>query len=811
MKIQIRILFIVIITLFLYLPLLAQEGNDYVYFKNFVRHTNGQSCTHVPPLTSFTVYLNNDQSRILTENAPRWDTGGDPNIPGNGTFGVELGNFRDPAIQVGDSVFISFCCTNTGQQGILKSMIPSIPWYYFPSFLTLQAQNMPPAPQNIILIRDSLTAYRHLSWASYPGVTVKIYRRAYSDTLTDGRPRMLYELVVSGITENSYTDTTCLPNERYGYILYMVSNEGIMSPHSEEVNENPYVYPGLDLTIKYIARLPRIPYVWGSENPAVEGWPAVNSPVTWRAVIKNWADSSLTHVGYWWTLDGVKVDSGDVSIAAQDTAVVDFPWTWTFERHTLRFILDPENVIAEEEEENNDLLIYTNAITAGFYVEQSVYNYFHQYQKDLGVGSNCWEDWAHRHIEKWNAMFAAAIYPDSPQGVLDRIRLDKITVVPDGALPLAGGLPSNNPNLNDRNVDLQWGFNVELLNGNFYGDHTTVSMNNPFYFEGSLLHELGHARYLIDLYGMNVHDNGSGNTVGIMENGQLIVGTPYMPRMGDAVYLTPFRGLMNGQYTWVDEYSTAALNLIAGHRATYGNYNAPGNIGVFMQDLPSQNYLVIKDDVGNVLSGADVKVFRANPQAGVWYGKYYDNIPDLHVTADSNGVVALSRCPFSATGTIVHTYGHSNSVLIIRAEHAGKIGYGFLEVTAFNMEYWRGHTAVGNYEMSFTLVDPTTLAGDKDISLPEKFVLYQNFPNPFNPGTQIRFKLTEKTEIEVIIYNTLGEKVKTLIAREKRPAGTYSVWWHGDNDAGYPVASGIYFATLRNSHWQHTIKMMLLQ
>ena len=71
--------------------LLSQTENDYIYFKNFVRHVTGEICEHIPPATSYTAYLNGDESRVLIENSPRWSSGTEPNIPGNGTFGVELG------------------------------------------------------------------------------------------------------------------------------------------------------------------------------------------------------------------------------------------------------------------------------------------------------------------------------------------------------------------------------------------------------------------------------------------------------------------------------------------------------------------------------------------------------------------------------------------------------------------------------------------------------------------------------------------------------------------------------------------------
>ncbi|MDZ7413504.1 MAG: hypothetical protein ONB15_08210, partial [candidate division KSB1 bacterium] len=61
---------------------------QWVYFRNFVSHADGQFCRHKAPEATFTVFLNGDESRILLDNAPRWDVGGDPNIDGKGTFGI---------------------------------------------------------------------------------------------------------------------------------------------------------------------------------------------------------------------------------------------------------------------------------------------------------------------------------------------------------------------------------------------------------------------------------------------------------------------------------------------------------------------------------------------------------------------------------------------------------------------------------------------------------------------------------------------------------------------------------------------------
>jgi hypothetical protein len=75
---------------------------------------------------------------------------------------------------------------------------------------------------------------------------------------------------------------------------------------------------------------------------------------------------------------------------------------------------------------------------------------------------------------------------------------------------------------------------------------------------------------------------------------------------------------------------------------------------------------------------------------------------------------------------------------------------------------------------------------------PEKINLYQNYPNPFNPTTTIQFKLPEKSDVSLRIYDISGKLVKTLIDEEK-DAGYHSVIWDGTGDDGASVNSGVYF------------------
>jgi hypothetical protein len=790
--------------LFFCVLLLLQRANaqttshDSLYYRNFVYHQDGTLCNHLAPQTSFTFFLNRNMNAVVTENAPRWSPSVDANIDGKGTFGVELANFSNPSMKIGDSIFVLFTCKQTNQQGLLADAIPSIPWVRFPLGLHMSPIAVPDFPQNVVLQADS-NKVRTLTWLPTLSLTYSVYRRNLQDTLGD-YPRKMYIRIAVHISGNTYRDTSALKDKYYGYILFAESASGAMSAHSAEVQDATPAGYGDDLDVGWIARLPRYNYEWGSTNPDIDGWPYIGQTVTWQVNVKSWFLNDLNGVQYKWYLDGVQVDSGSINISAGALVTVNLPWIWTFTRHEIKFVIDPNNHFQEEEEQNNELMVYTNAIAAGFYVEQSTYNYFRRYQKELRVHSNSWEDWAQRHVKRWNQMFASAVFPESPNGVIDRIRLDNITIVPDKALPLAGGLATNNPNLNDRSVDLQWGFTAEGIQGSFYANHISPTDNNAFYFEGSLLHELGHARYLIDVYGFNVQDNGTGNTVAIKENGSLVVGTLLMSKN----YYTPMTGLMNGQYTYVDRYSAAAMNLIAGHRAVKGNYNAPDNIGIFMDDLPSQNRLTLKDAEGNIIPNANLKVYRAAGQAGVWYGKYFDDTPDMQLASDSAGRVLLGRCPFSSTGTITHDYGYSNAVIILRVAAGSKVGYAFFESLWMNLQYWGGHTSLGEYELQVSMMTTSSVARIAPI-LPVDFTLKQNYPNPFNNSTNFEVSVGNQTVVKVEIFDLLGKKVAELL-NEKLEPGTYRLPWDASN-----VPSGVYFTRMTAGNFVQTKRAVLIK
>ncbi len=90
--------------------------------------------------------------------------------------------------------------------------------------------------------------------------------------------------------------------------------------------------------------------------------------------------------------------------------------------------------------------------------------------------------------------------------------------------------------------------------------------------------------------------------------------------------------------------------------------------------------------------------------------------------------------------------------------------------------------------------------------LPVTSVLHQNYPNPFNPVTAIGYRLSAVSDVELSIFNTLGQKVVTLV-NESQPAGAYMVNWDAGN-----MASGVYiYSLMTNSGSVKTRKMILIK
>ena len=105
------------------------------------------------------------------------------------------------------------------------------------------------------------------------------------------------------------------------------------------------------------------------------------------------------------------------------------------------------------------------------------------------------------------------------------------------------------------------------------------------------------------------------------------------------------------------------------------------------------------------------------------------------------------------------------------------------------------------------------LLSRRDLPVPKETVLLANYPNPFNPETWIPYQLAKPAEVKVSIYSADGKLVRTLDLGQV-PAGVYSekdraAYWDGQNAQGEPVASGVYFYTLKAGDFSATRKMVI--
>ena len=97
-------------------------------------------------------------------------------------------------------------------------------------------------------------------------------------------------------------------------------------------------------------------------------------------------------------------------------------------------------------------------------------------------------------------------------------------------------------------------------------------------------------------------------------------------------------------------------------------------------------------------------------------------------------------------------------------------------------------------------------------STPMEFALHQNFPNPFNPDTTIKYELAESADVTLQIYNVLGQVVRTLVSAESQVPGRYQIRWNGMDENGVSVSSGVYFYRLSaEGKFQDVRKLMLLK
>ena len=125
-----------------------------------------------------------------------------------------------------------------------------------------------------------------------------------------------------------------------------------------------------------------------------------------------------------------------------------------------------------------------------------------------------------------------------------------------------------------------------------------------------------------------------------------------------------------------------------------------------------------------------------------------------------------------------------------------------------------GRIPDGNDEWGFMLPTPgfsnTDLSIFMNARIPEDFHLFQNFPNPFNPSTVIRYALPKDNFVILKVIDLMGREVKTLV-NSFQTKGNKSVVWNAINNQGLSVSAGVYFYFIESGEFIRTKKMILIK
>jgi subtilisin family serine protease len=94
--------------------------------------------------------------------------------------------------------------------------------------------------------------------------------------------------------------------------------------------------------------------------------------------------------------------------------------------------------------------------------------------------------------------------------------------------------------------------------------------------------------------------------------------------------------------------------------------------------------------------------------------------------------------------------------------------------------------------------------------IPKEYYISQNYPNPFNPTTTIQYGVPAQTKANIVIYNILGQRIRTFELGEVKP-GRYQMVWDGRNNYGRTVASGVYIYRFESQKYTKALKMLFLK
>lgn len=228
------------------------------------------------------------------------------------------------------------------------------------------------------------------------------------------------------------------------------------------------------------------------------------------------------------------------------------------------------------------------------------------------------------------------------------------------------------------------------------------------------------------------------------------------------------------------------------------------DVGDFAVYQASHDFLVTFINDGDGTYSTDKAYVLADFLSDIAIGDVnYDNKPDILLSNMTDEVIELYLNDGANAFSLDTSYSTGAVPRGLVFEDFDGDGYDDLAAAS----YTNDDAAVFINRMSLILsVDDVTPNG----VLPDVFTLEQNYPNPFNPETKIRFALPTASDVRVEVFNMLGQSVMILVD-EHLTAGIKEIAWHGTDESGRAVSSGMYFYRITADGFSASKKMLLLK
>lgn len=231
--------------------------------------------------------------------------------------------------------------------------------------------------------------------------------------------------------------------------------------------------------------------------------------------------------------------------------------------------------------------------------------------------------------------------------------------------------------------------------------------------------------------------------------------------------------------------------------------------GHFVYNYSTNNTFTVYPNQHTVIVGDSAKRMLPVKLSKGYYTITTEVISKPHAGGDIDGVffwatTGENSAKWPAGHAVYETFRDNQSVSLFSP--TGFDGY------LFFMDGGNLSDNFGSVSITFKLdsIGTTSIGSNEGEKIPLQFHLSQNFPNPFNPTTNIRYEIKKENYVTINIYDMIGRTIKTLIT-EFQPSGNYTITWDGKNENGELVATGTYLYQLKIGEQAETKKMILIK